>query len=92
MFLLESNDFYGDNISPREVNDSTDHHDRGEIDDGREGHADNSSEALKKVKEDLSKSIINNDVENESKRKEFLESVRVKENRKHHKVHIIIFY
>ena len=92
IFRLESNDFYGDNISPREVNDAADHQDRNEIDDGKNGYADNSSETLKKVKEDLSPSMINNDVENRSKRQESLESAREKENKKYDKVYIISFY
>ena len=92
IFRSESNDFYGDNISPREVNDATDHQDRNEIDDGKNGYTDNSSEELKKVKENLSPSMINNDVENGSKRKEPLESVREKENRKYNKVNVISFY
>ena len=92
MFLLESNDFYGDNISPREVNDATDHQDRSEIDDGKNSYADNSSEAFKKVKEDLSPNMINNDVENGSKRKESLESEREKEDKKYHEVNVISFY
>ena len=92
MFFLESNDFYADNISPREVIDATAHQDRSEIDDGKNSYTDNSSEAFKKVKEDLSPSMISNDVENGSKRKESLESVREKENKKYHKVNIISFY
>ena len=92
MFLLESNGFYGDNISPREVNDATDHQDRSEIDDGKNSYDDNSSEAFKKVKEDLSPNMINNDVENGSKRKESLESQREKENKKYDKVNVIRFY
>ena len=92
MFLLESNDFYGDNISPREVNDTIDQQDRSEFDDGKSGYADKSSEAFKKVKEDLSPSMINNDMEDGSKRKESLESAQEKESKKHHKVNEVNFY
>ena len=82
----ESNDFYGDIVSPRRANEAHDHQERHEAEAARNGNFNNTSDVLKKDKEEESKRKFSTDVRAENHGKETIDETRSKANKKHSRV------